>query len=314
MDAIPIGLVGVGKIARDQHLPVIAANPAFRLVATADPHAGVDGVTNHPSMDEMLAAHPEIVAVSLCTPTQVRRTQAAAALAAGKAVLLEKPPGSTLSEIEILIAEAKAANAPLFAAWHSRFSPAVEPARAWLASRTVKHVRIEWRENVRKWHPGQAWIWEAGGLGVFDPGVNALSIATRILPQPFFLTKATLSSPQGRQSPIAADLAFSDASGVDIAMSLDWRQTAGDIWTIEVGADGGTLLLTEGGAKLAIDGQAQPLAEAPHAEYTGVYKRFAELVQGRESDVDPSPLRHAADAFLLGERVSVEAFEDAPSA
>jgi hypothetical protein len=51
-------------------------------------------------------------------------------------------------------------------------------------------VRIEWREDVRVWHPGQTWIWEPGGFGVSDPGINALSVATRILPRPFFLTNA----------------------------------------------------------------------------------------------------------------------------
>jgi D-galactose 1-dehydrogenase/L-arabinose 1- dehydrogenase len=34
---IRLGLVGLGKIARDQHLPAIAANPRFTLTATADP-------------------------------------------------------------------------------------------------------------------------------------------------------------------------------------------------------------------------------------------------------------------------------------
>jgi hypothetical protein len=43
-------------------------------------------------------------------------------------------------------------------------------------------VEIVWHEDVRKWHPGQQWIWEPGGFGVFDPGINALSIATRIFP------------------------------------------------------------------------------------------------------------------------------------
>jgi D-galactose 1-dehydrogenase len=43
-------------------------------------------------------------------------------------------------------------------------------------------VNVIWREDVRVWHPGQDWIWQPGGLGVFDPGINALSIITHILP------------------------------------------------------------------------------------------------------------------------------------
>jgi hypothetical protein len=70
----------------------------------------------------------------------------------------------------------------LFATWHSRFAPAVEPARQWLTPRRIRSVHINWKEDVRVWHPGQGWIFEPGGLGVFDPGINALSILTRILP------------------------------------------------------------------------------------------------------------------------------------
>ena len=46
---IKLGIVGVGKIARDQHLPVIAANPAFDLVAAASKSGQpVDGVPDRP--------------------------------------------------------------------------------------------------------------------------------------------------------------------------------------------------------------------------------------------------------------------------
>jgi D-galactose 1-dehydrogenase len=77
----------------------------------------------------------------------------------------------------------------------------VEAARSWLAERRLSAVRIDWREDVRRWHPGQAWIWEPGGLGVFDPGINALSIATRILPRAFFLTEGVLRFPENRARP-----------------------------------------------------------------------------------------------------------------
>jgi D-galactose 1-dehydrogenase len=44
------------------------------------------------------------------------------------------------------------------------------------------------------------------------------------------------------------------------------------------------------------------------AEYAGLYRRFAELVALGRSEVDVSPLRHVADAFLRGRRVLVEPF------
>ena len=67
-------------------------------------------------------------------------------------------------------------------------SAMVSDARAWLKGRTVTSGRISWRESARKWHPGQRWLWEAGGLGVFDPAINAFSILTALLPSPVVVT------------------------------------------------------------------------------------------------------------------------------
>lgn len=166
---ISLGVVGIGKIARDQHLPAIAAEPGFALTACASRHAEVNGVRNYQDLPALLAAEPELDAVSLCAPPQVRYGQARAALEAGKHVMLEKPPGATLGEVAALDALARERGLTLFATWHSRCASAVEPARAWLATRTIRAVQVRWKEDVRRWHPGQQWIWEPGGLGVFDP-------------------------------------------------------------------------------------------------------------------------------------------------
>ena len=172
MPPIKIAIVGVGKIARDQHIPVIAASPDFTLVCAASRNATVDGVPNFTNIDDMLSAFPDIQAVALCTPPQDRHLYASSALARGKHVLLEKPPGSTLSEVEGLVALAKQHRRTLFATWHSRFAPAVEAARAWLSTRNIASVRVVWKEDVRHWHPGQEWIWQPGGTLPPLPAVN----------------------------------------------------------------------------------------------------------------------------------------------
>ncbi|SEI01345.1 D-galactose 1-dehydrogenase [Methylobacterium sp. 275MFSha3.1] len=304
---IRIGLVGVGKIARDQHLPAIAASPDYALVAVASRHGGLDGVPSYGSLEAMLAAHGDLDAVALCQPPQARCAAALAAIAAGRHVFLEKPPGATLAEVGLLVAAARDRGVSLFASWHSRCAPGVEPARRWLSGRRIRSVAIAWLEDVRHWHPGQDWIWDAGGMGVFDPGINALSIATHILP-PFFLTGATLSVPENRQAPIAADLHFADAAGTPIRARFDWRQTGPQTWDIRVETDDGPLVLSRGGAALSIAGRDQPLPS--EAEYRGLYDRFAALVRSGTSDVDLNPLIHAADAFMRGERRAVEAFTD----
>src|SRR3546814_50753 len=157
MDPIRIAVVGLGKIARDQHLPAIAGNAAFSLAATVSPHdPGREGVAHFASLGDLLYGGPAIDAVALCTPPQVRYDLAALALKRGVHVFLEKPPGATLSEVVALRERADKVGVTLFAAWHSRFAAGVAPARAWLAERTIQKVSIVWREDVRVWHPGQA--------------------------------------------------------------------------------------------------------------------------------------------------------------
>jgi D-galactose 1-dehydrogenase len=308
MSAIRLAIVGFGKIARDQHVAAIAQTPGIELAAVASRNAAPDGIARFATLDDLLARGPTIDAVALCTPPQVRRELAAAALAAGKHVLLEKPPAATVSELATLLAAAQASGKTLFATWHSRFAPAVEPAREFLSKHAIRSISIEWKEDVRVWHPGQAWIWEPGGFGVFDPGINALSILTRILPRPVFLTRATLCFPKNRAAPIAADLELSDAAGLHIRAVFDFRQRGLQTWDIRIDTQDSELLLASGGAKLFLDGRT--IVDAEAAEYPGIYRRFMELVGRGACDVDLAPLAHVADAFMLGRHEIVEAFED----
>lgn len=303
---IRIGLVGIGKIARDQHLPALAADPRFELVATASRHATLPGVPGHADIAEMLAAGHALDAVTLCTPPAGRWEIARAAVQAGLHVMLEKPPAATLTEIDDLARQARVAGITLFTTWHSREAPGVESARAWLAEREIRGVRIAWREDIRRWHPGQDWILAAGGFGVFDPGINALSIVTRILPEPVILEAASMTVPAGRHSPIAAELKMSSGSA-PVAASFDFLQTGPQTWDIEVDTDRGTLRLGLGGSVLTLPGEQEH--KAPEQEYPRLYARFAELVAAAESDVDVAPLRLVADAFLIAEREQGPAFD-----
>ncbi|WP_247879244.1 Gfo/Idh/MocA family protein [Azospirillum brasilense] len=132
---LTLGIVGFGKIARDQHVPAIAATGLFRLAAVVSPHGdpaeetGLGDVAVFRSQGEMLAALPGLDAVAICTPPAVRHVLTVEALRAGKHVLIEKPPAATLTELRLLLDAAEDAKRTLFAAWHSRFNAAVEETR-----------------------------------------------------------------------------------------------------------------------------------------------------------------------------------------
>lgn len=304
-----IALVGIGKIAVDQHVPSIAGSDDWELAATVSRHGSVEGVEAFTDFADMLAARPDVRVVSLCLPPVPRFDYAAKAIRASRHVMLEKPPGATLSECHALIDLAAKHRVSLYASWHSRSADKVEAAKTWLAGKTLRKFTVTWKEDVRRWHPGQDWIWEPGGLGVFDPGINALSIVTEILPDPIHVTSALLEVPENRQTPIGVTMDFFHPTA-EVSMVFDWRQEGDQTWSIAAETDEGTMALHDGGARMLVDG-ADVGAEhdAPlSGEYPRLYARMAELVQTGRSDVDLRPMRHVADAFTLGRRVLVAPF------
>lgn len=305
--ALKLGLVGIGKIARDQHIPALAADARFELAATASRNASVDGVASFASVEAMLAAVPELDAISICTPPQAHFDAAIAALRAGKHVMLEKPPAATTRQIALLQAEAARHGRTLFQTWHSRFAAGVDAARDWLKGRTLTGGTITWKEDVHHWHPGQQWIFDAGGLGVFDPGINALSVLTEVLAEEAVVRKAVLEFPENQQAPIAAQLDLRTEAGVSINAEFDFRQKGEQTWDIELVTTTGRLRLSHGGGTLAIDGQPVAADAALAGEYPRLYARFAELCAAGQSEVDWRPFQLVADAFLIGERRTVAA-------
>jgi D-galactose 1-dehydrogenase len=308
MHPIRLGLVGYGKIAQDQHVPAIRANPQFELVSVATLGQPCPGVDNFSSLAELLAHGPQVDAIAFCTPPQGRFALVQQALEAGKHVLVEKPPCSTLGEAMSLIDEVERAGVSGLFAWHSRFAPGVTNAKAWLQGKALKQVRVEWKEQVRKWHPGQAWIWQAGGLGVFDPGINALSIVTDLLPGKLFVQSAELSVPSNCQSPIAASMQMRSGEQVQVVAELDFDHSDNELWRIELHTDEGMMRLDSGGAQISVDGVTQGVSE--EGEYPAMYKHFAQLIADKQSDLDLQPLRIVADSFFVGSKETVAEFHE----
>jgi predicted dehydrogenase len=220
--------------------------------------------------------------------------------------LLEKPPTAGLAEIADLAGLAQAQRVSLFTTWHAQHHSTVGAAAKALAGKRIAAMEILWHEDVHKWHPGQQWIWQPGGFGVFDPGINAFSIVTRIFPGGLFVDSAELSFPANAETPIAAEIVFrSPQADGPLSASLDWRRTEGEEWTITVEtSDGTTVRLEDGGSKLLLDGKLHD--DDGIGEYPDIYRTFVDLIDERRSLVDVAPLRLVADCLLTGARKSID--------
>lgn len=305
MKPIRIAIIGYGKIAEDQHRPSIEGNGRFDLVATSSRSGQGVGQT-FTDWRELIRNVEGLEAVAITTPPEPRFEIASECVAAGLHCLLEKPPTAGLAQIAELDCMAQAKGVTLFTTWHAQHHATVDAAARALAGKRIKSMQILWHEDVHKWHPGQQWIWDAGGFGVFDPGINALSIATKIFPGGLFVGSAELQVPANAQTPIAADITFSspEADG-PLTASLDWRRTEGEEWTIAVEtSDGVSVRLEQGGACLLLDGEAQD-DDGP-GEYPDIYRKFVDLIDERRSLVDVAPFQLVADCLLTAKTRRVD--------
>jgi predicted dehydrogenase len=305
MKPIKIAILGFGKIAEDQHVPSIGGNKRFELAATSS-RTGQGVHQKFSDWRELIRSVEGLEAVAITTPPGPRFDIARECIAAGLHCLLEKPPTAGLAQIAELDCLAQAENVTLFTTWHAQHNPAVDEAARLLAGKRIRSMAVRWHENVHKWHPGQNWIFEAGGFGVFDPGINAFSVITKIFPGALFVRSAELQVPENAQTPIAAKLELgSPAADGPLSVSFDFRWSDEEEWTIEITTtDGLDLRLEKGGAKLFVDG-AERASEGP-GEYPDIYRLFADLIDERRSLVDVAPFRLVADSLLVGRSIKVD--------
>lgn len=304
---IPVAIIGLGKIARDQHLSAIEKTGIFKLAATVSSGSGIENIPNYKTLSELIASETKIEAVSICTPPQVRAPLVIEAIKNGLHVFMEKPPTSTLGAFEGVLKNHADSEITLYTSWHSRHAPMVKAAKEWVDSHNVIDAKIIWRESAKKWHPGQTWLWEAGGLGVFDPGINAFSIITHLLGGDIEVLSSKFEVPSNWHSPIGANCEMR-AGDIPLNVNLDFRENDREVWEIHLkAANNDTLVLKNGGAAISLNG-GEFVTEAEE-EYPNLYREFGALIKEGKSNTDISPQRLVADSFMLAEITKTDSFE-----
>ena len=150
--AFKLAIIGLGKIAQDQHLPVVAKNSDFELAAVVSSREGYRDVPHFKTPAELFRSGLKLDAVALCMPPEPRFAIARDALDAGFHVLMEKPPTPTVGELDAITAHAEKAGRILFTTWHSQYNKAVNEAQRLLSGKRVTRLQVSWKEDVRHWH------------------------------------------------------------------------------------------------------------------------------------------------------------------
>ncbi len=303
-----IAIFGLGKIAFDQHIPVITASKDFHLVATVSQSKSVAEIPAFRSLSELYQSDIDVDAVALCMPPQYRFDIASEAISYGYDLLLEKPPCSSVNECDRLIEAADKVGSVIFAAWHSKHAPMVEAARCWLEENRCETFQIIWKEDVLKWHPGQQWVTQKKGFGVFDPGINALSILYEILDEELFSRNIQFFKPVNWETPIATFFDLYAANGLTGNVEFDWRAAGTEIWEIRFVSGKNEMVLSSGGHAMHVNGEVFKPQARVRSEYESIYAHFSGLLLAKKSNFDRRPLQCVESLYKKADWEEVEAF------
>ena len=304
MTELRVALAGYGLAGRVFHAPLVAAAPGLRLtgVVTSNDQRQAEVRADHPeaalfaSTDELFADPDAFDLLVVATTNVVHAPLALAAIALGKAVVVDKPLALTAAEADQLVAAATAANVPLTVFQNRRWDSDQLTLRSLIDSgRLGEPLRYEsrferWRPEPRPDSWREALPPEEGGGLLLDLGSHLVDQALHLF-GPAASVYAEVDSRRG----LADDDVFIALEHVSGVRSHLW---AGAL----AGAPGPRLrVLGTAGAYVVpgLDTQEDDLRASGHAAAGGhpePAEHWGRLVRGDESEVVPS-LPGRWDAF-----------------
>jgi predicted dehydrogenase len=309
--AIGFAIVGCGMIARF-HIRALAEVPGTRIVALvsrAVPNArklAAEAGLDCDCTSDLAAAlvRPDVHAVIVTTPSGAHLEPAAAAAAAGKHVVVEKPLEITTARCDRIIEACDRHGVRLAVIFPSRFSDANRTLKA--AVDAGRFGKLTLGETTCKWWRSQAYYDEGGwkGTKVLDGGgalmnqaIHNVDLLQWLMGPVTHVTAFTASLAHERievEDTAAACLRFrSGALGVIQATTSVWP---GLPKTIAIHGDRGTAVIEQDDV---LRWDFNPQTEEDQA----VRQRFAQKVGASGGSSDPAAISHVGHARQLGDFV-----------
>lgn len=275
-DVVGVGIIGTG-FARTTQLPAFAACEGARLAAVAsgrrenaEAAAREFGIAHVADDWRGVVARADVDLVSIVTPPATHAEMALAALAAGKAVLCEKPMAMDASETERMRAAAGGRGAFALVDHELRFLPSRRRMREMILGGEigrVRHVKFAFRSDSRA-DAARPWDWwsdaRAGGGVLGAIGSHAVDTLHWLLGARVSHVSAALTThfaeradASGARRPVTTDdealmlLHFESGGAVERAtgaVSLSVVEAGAPGHTVEVFGSEGALKIEGGGA------------------------------------------------------------------
>lgn len=226
MKKLKIAIVGAGNIS-NAHISAYLKNENVELYAFCDINeervkaAGARwGVSRlYTDEAEMLAALPEIDAVSVCTWNSAHAPCTIMALKAGKHVLCEKPMALNAQEAQTMLDTANACGKKLMIGFVRRFGNDTRVMQDFIKADTLGEIYYAKAVYLRRnGNPG-GWFGDlsrSGGGPLIDLGVHVIDLTRYLMgnPKPVSVYGATFRK-LGNRSGIKESIAYTSASKSD---------------------------------------------------------------------------------------------------
>ncbi|HEV7306701.1 Gfo/Idh/MocA family oxidoreductase [Ensifer sp.] len=274
-DKVRWGIAGAGTIANSfasdfrfaPNASLVAV--ASRKAATADAFAERFGnVRSYPTL-QALAGADDIDAVYIASPNALHREHAALFLAAGKAVLVEKPLTATSADARALATAAAASGRFAMEALWTCFLPALSALRDMLRDGTIgaiRHVSAELAYE-KPFDAGSRFFDPTlGGGSLLDLGVYPIALCLNLFGQPTSVDGTWKRAPSGVDNSAEIRLAY---GGFDAVLACGFDRNGRNRFVIE--GDRGTVAIDAPFLKasrlfLATGGPARRLLQAKARE------------------------------------------------
>ncbi|MEV0586456.1 Gfo/Idh/MocA family oxidoreductase [Nonomuraea sp. NPDC050310] len=235
------GIAATGGIARTVGA-VLAAEPGMRVAAVGSRDLGraralADdlGAPGAYASYAELCADPAVDAVYIATPHAQHLTVAEAAIAAGKAVLCEKPLAATLADAERMVALAREAGVFLMEAMWMRFNPLIRRLAGDERLGEIRSVQATFGFPLPFDPAHRLWDPALGGGAVLDLGVYPLALAYLLLGEPEEIHVTGTLAPSGVDA--EAGILLSYAGGARALLDTSLRSPMANSATV-VGTEG----------------------------------------------------------------------------
>lgn len=188
---VRVGLIGYGYAGRTLHAPLIGAVPGLKLtvVGSSRPEAvlaDLPGVIVSSAMEDV-ATHPEIDLLVIASPNESHFPLAAAALRAGKDVVVDKPFTVRLADARLLVELAEKQGRLLSVFHNRRWESEALAAKAIVESGVLGEI-VHFEAHMDRYRPlvRRRWREDAGpGAGLwFDLGPHLIDQALNLFGVP----------------------------------------------------------------------------------------------------------------------------------